>query len=76
MPGFKDTMRPYMQAMVSLGDRIQRLLSLALGLPAEDLGERLDHPQADIRLLHYFPVPSEPSRGVFAAGAHTGEAGP
>ena len=60
-----------MASMKELGMRIMRLLALALELPATFFDDKFTKPMLFLRPLHYTPEPSDPSKGIFGAGAHS-----
>eukprot|EP00878_Enallax_costatus_P005060 GHUV01005320.1.p1 GENE.GHUV01005320.1~~GHUV01005320.1.p1 ORF type:complete len:325 (+),score=87.88 GHUV01005320.1:753-1727(+) len=71
LPGFRQTITDYFQALTNLGMRMLRLLALSLGLPAEYFDEYFTSPMVALRPLHYSAEVSAPNAGVFAAGAHS-----
>ncbi|KAF3606745.1 hypothetical protein DY000_02048682 [Brassica cretica] len=72
LPQWRETMEKYHQEALRVSKDIGRLLALALDLDANyfDTPEMLGKPIATMRLLHYEGV-SDPSRGIYACGAHT-----
>eukprot|EP00755_Sulcionema_specki_P039541 Sspe_Gene.113007::Locus_96870_Transcript_1_2_Confidence_0.500_Length_1005::g.113007::m.113007 len=71
LPGWRDVMQEYLDAMIALGHRVVRLIAESLGLPADHFDQHFRYPTALLRLLRYAPVPSSPGDGVYGAGAHT-----
>ncbi|EWM20785.1 Isopenicillin N synthase [Nannochloropsis gaditana] len=71
LPRWRPVMNAYFTALSSLGLRTVRLLLRALGLPEHHLDDTFTRPMAALRLLHYSTQASNPSEGVYAAGAHT-----
>eukprot|EP00878_Enallax_costatus_P011506 GHUV01012012.1.p1 GENE.GHUV01012012.1~~GHUV01012012.1.p1 ORF type:complete len:265 (+),score=49.98 GHUV01012012.1:753-1547(+) len=53
LPGFRQTITDYFQALTNLGMRMLRLLALSLGLPAEYFDEYFTSPMVALRPLHY-----------------------
>ncbi|KAK2439363.1 2-oxoglutarate (2OG) and Fe(II)-dependent oxygenase superfamily protein [Trifolium repens] len=56
-----------------VGKAVARMIALALGLDANffDKPDTLGEPIAIVRPLHYQDKISDPSQGLYAAGAHT-----
>jgi isopenicillin N synthase-like dioxygenase len=52
----RPTMTAYYEAVAELGRALSRGFALALALPEEYFANKLDHPTAILRLLHYPPV--------------------
>jgi isopenicillin N synthase-like dioxygenase len=71
MPGFRDTMLDYFNALWRLGRDLHRGFALDLGLEPDFFESRLDRPNATLRLLHYPPVTKPLADGQLGAGAHT-----
>jgi isopenicillin N synthase-like dioxygenase len=71
MPGFRDTMLDYFNALWRLGRDLHRGFALDLGLEPDFFESRLDRPNATLRLLHYPPVTKALADGQLGAGAHT-----
>lgn len=69
LPGHRKVMEDYLAAMIDLGNRLNRLLALAIGLPAEAFDRHFDWPRAGFRLLHYAAVASDETAGQYGAGA-------
>jgi isopenicillin N synthase-like dioxygenase len=68
---FRSTMERYMGEITAVAVRVVRLLARSLQLPADYFDEDFSEPMSALRLLHYAAVSSEPSKGVFACGAHS-----
>lgn len=66
-------MEEYQRRALEVGKALARIIALALGLDANffDKPETLREPIAILRLLHYQDKVSDPSQGLYAAGAHT-----
>ncbi|KAI4347067.1 hypothetical protein L6164_007916 [Bauhinia variegata] len=73
LPGWRETMEKYHRETLELGKAVGRLIALALDLDANFFNkpEILGEPIAILRLLHYEGQISNPSQGLFGAGAHT-----
>ncbi|XP_054786890.1 2-oxoglutarate-Fe(II) type oxidoreductase hxnY-like [Prosopis cineraria] len=73
LPGWRGTMEKYHQEALEVGRAVGRIIALALGLSADffDKPEMLGEPIATLRLLHYEGQTSNPSQGLYGAGAHT-----
>ncbi|QBY01572.1 isopenicillin N synthase family oxygenase [Rhodophyticola sp. CCM32] len=67
--GFRDTMRAYYDAAMTLGTGIMRAVALDLGLPETHFDTALHDPLAALRVLHY--PPGTGTEGEIGAGAHT-----
>jgi isopenicillin N synthase-like dioxygenase len=72
LPGFRETMIEYYQAMSGLVFRILRLQSVALGMGPDFLPEHdaFRPPVYNLRLLHY-PPRDQTLEGQFGIGPHT-----
>ncbi|KAE9600338.1 hypothetical protein Lal_00046221 [Lupinus albus] len=73
LPGWRETMEKYHHQALEVGKAVGRILALALDLNASffDAPEMLGEPIATLRLLHYEGQTSDPSKGLYGAGAHT-----
>ncbi|KAL3368749.1 hypothetical protein AABB24_009533 [Solanum stoloniferum] len=73
LPGWKETMEKYHQEALEVTKAVSRLIALALDLDVDffDRPEFLGKPIATLRLLHYEGKLSDPSNGIFGAGAHS-----
>ncbi|KAK9789915.1 hypothetical protein WJX73_001755 [Symbiochloris irregularis] len=71
VPGYREAMMNYHQACIDCTRRINRLIALALDLPATFFDDDFTHLIASMRPLHYSAVVSNPEQGIFGAGAHT-----
>ncbi|GAB4852647.1 hypothetical protein Ancab_016862 [Ancistrocladus abbreviatus] len=73
LPGWRQTMEKYHQQCLEVAQKLARIIALALDLEADffDKREMLGEPIATLRLLHYEGQASDPSRGIFGAGAHS-----
>lgn len=71
LKGFKDVMVEYFNAVEKLGFRLLKLVALSLALPEDYFAPHFTDPVLLLRLLHYSPEISNPSVGIFGAGAHS-----
>jgi len=69
LPGFRETMLAYYNAVWSLGTALLRPVARDLALPEDHFAEHFDAPMATLRLLSY-PAASG-AAGEIGAGAHT-----
>lgn len=70
MPAFRDAVLRWMDAMTSLGSALLRGMALALGLPAQELGERFtETPLTLFRVFNYPAAP--PDDDGWGVGEHT-----
>jgi len=71
LPGFRETLQRYFDAVLAVGTRLHRAFAFDLGLPEDFFADKVDRPLATLRLLHY-PVPAQVvPEGQIGAGAHT-----
>jgi isopenicillin N synthase-like dioxygenase len=69
LPGFRETVLAYMQAMTSLGHALMEGLALGLGLPASYFAERYTRdPLTLFRIFHY---PAHAPDQAWGVGEHT-----
>ncbi|GMH32693.1 hypothetical protein BSKO_00527 [Bryopsis sp. KO-2023] len=71
LPGFRKATEEYQAAMTDLGNRLLGFFDLALGLPKGFFLKKFERPMAFLRLLKYSSEVSDPTKGIFAAGAHS-----
>lgn len=71
LPGWRETMEGYFQAVSALGQRLTNLLGLALGLKEGAFSPHFTRPMAALRLLRYTEQKAVPEEGIFSAGAHS-----
>ena len=76
LPGWRNLMERYMEALVALSLRLVRLIGKAIALCSPegqeyDFSPHFTHPLTFLRLLHYNSTISQPSDGVFGCGAHS-----
>lgn len=65
IPGWRAPAQAYFDAMLAVGRRLHRAFALDLDLPEDFFDDKLDRPQATLRLLRY------PGGGQAGAGTHT-----
>jgi len=71
IPGFRETVLAWIDAMTELGHALMRGLGLALGLDAEHFATRYTgDPFVLFRIFHY-PAEREPEAGRWGVGEHT-----
>lgn len=70
LPGFKDDIKAYYDAVFNLSLTLFRGFALALGLPEDAISQRVNNPPSQLRLIHYPFSPDAPvdRPGI---GAHT-----
>ncbi|KAI5981507.1 hypothetical protein EDC04DRAFT_2874881 [Pisolithus marmoratus] len=71
LPGFREDVLAYYDAVVALGSLLFPLFALALDLPEDFFADKVTKQGAVMRLLHYPPHPLQPMEGVEGIGAHT-----
>lgn len=71
MPGFKDQMEAYFDAMLVLSRTIGRGIALSLDLDEHFFDAAGQDSMSILRLLHYPPHPAGADDRTFGAGAHT-----
>ena len=71
LPGWRETVQAWFDAMLAVGRRLHHAFALDLGLAETWFDDKLDHPMATLRLLHY------PARAAShdANGSAAGQAG-
>jgi len=69
IPGFRDVMLRYYQAVQNLGIVLHKALAVDLGIDERFFDDKFTAPMATLRLLHYPPATGAP--GEIGAGAHT-----
>lgn len=71
-PGWRERVQAYFDATYAAGRRLHRAFALDLGLAEDFFDDKIDRPQATLRLLHYpGPVPGAPPVAAEAPGAGT-----
>jgi isopenicillin N synthase-like dioxygenase len=71
LPGFREQMLRYHEAMCALGNRLLSLIALSLELPENWFASQYDTPAATLRLIRYPPQPGAAEFNQIGAGAHT-----
>lgn len=72
LPGWPDRAQAYFDAVLEAGRRLHQAFALDLGLPEDFFRDKLDAPQATLRLLHYpAQVGPDAPAGERGAGVHT-----
>jgi isopenicillin N synthase-like dioxygenase len=71
IPGWRQIMLAYFDAVWATGRRLHRAVALNLGLDPGFFEDKLDQPMATLRLLHYPPPPEQPAAGQIGAGTHS-----
>ncbi|GKV06699.1 hypothetical protein SLEP1_g18555 [Rubroshorea leprosula] len=73
LPGWRQTMGKFHHEALEVAKSVARIIALALDLNADffDKPEMLGKPIATLRLLHYGGQISDPSNGLYGAGAHS-----
>jgi isopenicillin N synthase-like dioxygenase len=71
LPGWRQTMLAYYDAVWALGRGLHRAVAVDLGLAPGFFEDKLDQPLAVLRLLHYPPQPAVAEPGQIGAGEHT-----
>jgi isopenicillin N synthase-like dioxygenase len=71
LPGFREAVEAYEQAMHGFCLRMIRPLALALGLPRDWLAPFFEQPTTFLRLLHYPPQPPDSPDDAFGSAPHT-----
>jgi len=72
IPGFRDAVLDYMQAMTELAHRLMEGIALGLGREASYFRDRLtDAPTVLFRIFHYPPLPPQAEATTWSVGEHT-----
>jgi len=71
LPGFREIMLEYYNAMWTLGRTLHTAFATELGLATDFFEDKLQRPLATLRLLHYPPSPADIEEGQLGAGEHT-----
>lgn len=71
IPGWRETVLSYFDAVWALGRALHRAIALDLGVEADHFEDKLDAPMATLRLLHYPPQKGDALEGQIGAGTHT-----
>ncbi|MCU1759754.1 isopenicillin N synthase family oxygenase [Pseudomonas sp. 14P_8.1_Bac3] len=70
LPGFKEDIKAYYDAVFSLSMTLFKGFALALGLPENAISQRVNHPPSQLRLIHY-PFSPDGVQDRPGIGAHT-----
>ncbi|XP_056166583.1 2-oxoglutarate-Fe(II) type oxidoreductase hxnY-like [Syzygium oleosum] len=73
LPRWRQTMEKFHSQALNVAKVVARIIALALDLEADffDKPEIFSKPIAMLRLLHYEGLLSDPSKGIYGAGAHS-----
>jgi isopenicillin N synthase-like dioxygenase len=69
IPGFRDTTLALYKAFDHLGLRLLSAIARSVSLPPNYFDDKVDHGNSVLRIIHYPPLPPEPTPSV-RAGAH------
>ena len=69
LPGFRESVLAYTDAVDALGQRMVRVCAVALGLPADHFDDAFAESQFSFRLSHYPPVAAQANQ--FGIAPHT-----
>ncbi|HYF19970.1 MAG TPA: 2OG-Fe(II) oxygenase family protein [Ramlibacter sp.] len=70
LPGFREDVMAYQNAVRALGARMLPVVARSLDLPEDFFAPYFDPPQISLRMLHY-PIRDESEPDQFGTGAHT-----
>ena len=71
MPGFRETMLDYYDAVWDLGRKLHSAFATDIGIETDFFDDKMDRPMATLRLLHYPARPEALEDGQLGAGEHT-----
>ncbi len=71
LPGFRDAVEAYYQALDTTARRFTRLLARALGQPEDRFDRHFEYPTVYLRLLRYPPIPAAAEPDQFNSAPHT-----
>ena len=71
LPGFRESVIAYRDAMCTFARSFNRLLAVALGLPAAFFDPHFERPTAWVRLVRYPPEPPGTPSDQYGAAPHT-----
>lgn len=71
MPGFRETVLAYMDAMAALAERMLRAFAVALDAPPDLLLSKFRKPLSQLRLMHYPPQSAKSDREAQGVSPHT-----
>ena len=71
LPGFQAVVQGYFDATLEVGRKLHSAFAMDLRLDEDFFADKIDRPQATLRLLHYPVLRADASVGQIGAGAHT-----
>lgn len=71
LPSLRTTYEDYISRVTALGFKLLQLLAISLDLPPDFFKPHFERPMLMLRPLHYQGRVSQPTNGIFGAGAHT-----
>jgi isopenicillin N synthase-like dioxygenase len=71
LPGWKDTVATYYDAIFGLGLRLLDALALELGVETEELTRHITYPTSQLRLLRYVPNDLPATKDIVGIAAHS-----
>ncbi|MEM9431068.1 MAG: 2-oxoglutarate and iron-dependent oxygenase domain-containing protein [Pseudomonadota bacterium] len=71
IPGWRETVSGYYQAVFDLGLRLLDALALELGVPTEELTRHITHPTSQLRMLRYVPNDMPATKDLTGISAHS-----
>lgn len=71
LPGYREAMESYRDAVIALAERMMRHLARSLDLSPDYFDAAMREPAATLRILRYPPRPADAPPDEFGAGAHT-----
>lgn len=70
LPGFRDAVTAYHDAMAELGRRLLRIAALSVGAPADAFDAAFTRPTTWLRLLRYPPLPADAPADLYGSAPH------
>lgn len=71
LPGFREAVKAYHDALVGLGRRLVQAMAVALGQDAQFLDPHFERPTSFLRLLYYPPQSPQSPDDLFGSAPHT-----
>ncbi|RIL05804.1 MAG: isopenicillin N synthase family oxygenase [Proteobacteria bacterium] len=71
IPGFRDTVRAWIDAMTALGHALLRGIALSLALPADWFARYTADPTVLFRIFEYPEIPRDAAEPAWSVGEHT-----
>src|SRR6195952_856707 len=71
LPGFEQIVQSYFDGVLAVGRRLHSAFAMDLNLSEDFFADKIDKPQATLRLLHYPMPPAGESTEQLGAGTHT-----